>query len=200
MVDTHQARSRGKLAEALKVRGLMNVQWAVRKNPDSGEDELFVIEVNPRASRTVPFVGKATGVAWANLAAKVMAGQAAHRAGRDRRGRARRIRRSRNPCSRSRKFPGVDVILGPGDAQHGRVHGRRPATSRWRSRSRQMAAGVEAADRKATVFLSVRAEDKADGRVGIARKLTERWVSSVADHRPARTTALARAAASQSRG
>src|SRR5437762_2167447 len=57
------------LAKALRVRGLMNVQYAIKDN------EIYVIEVNPRASRTVPFVSKATGVPWARLAAKVMAGE-----------------------------------------------------------------------------------------------------------------------------
>jgi carbamoyl-phosphate synthase large subunit len=57
------------LAKALRVRGLMNVQYAIKDN------EIYVIEVNPRASRTVPFVSKATGVPWAKIAAKVMAGK-----------------------------------------------------------------------------------------------------------------------------
>ena len=64
------------LAKALRVRGLMNVQYAIK------DDEIYVIEVNPRASRTVPFVGKATGVPWAKIAAKVMAGKIARGAGR----------------------------------------------------------------------------------------------------------------------
>jgi carbamoyl-phosphate synthase large subunit len=57
------------LAKALRVRGLMNVQYAIK------DDDVYVIEVNPRASRTVPFVGKATGIPWAKIAAKVMAGR-----------------------------------------------------------------------------------------------------------------------------
>src|SRR5207248_10920616 len=57
------------LAMALRVRGLMNVQYAIK------EGEIYVIEVNPRASRTVPFVSKATGIPWAKIAAKVMAGK-----------------------------------------------------------------------------------------------------------------------------
>ena len=56
------------IAEELKVVGLMNIQFAVESN------EIYIIEVNPRASRTIPFVGKATGIAWAKIAAKVMAG------------------------------------------------------------------------------------------------------------------------------
>src|SRR5207237_6917241 len=57
------------LARALRVRGLMNVQYAIKDN------EIYVIEVNPRASRTVPFVGKSTGVPREKIAAKVMAGK-----------------------------------------------------------------------------------------------------------------------------
>src|SRR4029079_11437164 len=62
-------RQTKELAKALRVRGLMNVQYAIRDN------EIYVIEVNPRASRTVPFVSKATGIPWAKIAAKVMAGK-----------------------------------------------------------------------------------------------------------------------------
>ena len=57
------------MAKGLEVRGLMNIQFAVKDN------ELYVIEVNPRASRTVPFVSKAIGVPLAKLAAKIMAGK-----------------------------------------------------------------------------------------------------------------------------
>src|SRR5438309_10345140 len=62
-------RQTRELAKALRVRGLMNVQYAIKNN------EIYLIEVNPRASRTVPFVGKATGVPWAKIGAKVMAGK-----------------------------------------------------------------------------------------------------------------------------
>ena len=58
-----------KLALALKVKGLLNIQFAIKK------DEIFVIEVNPRASRTVPFVSKANGVPLAKIASRVMAGE-----------------------------------------------------------------------------------------------------------------------------
>src|SRR5258706_296118 len=68
IVDRLKQQTR-ELAKALRVRGLMNVQYAIKDN------EIYVIEVNPRASRTVPFVGKATGVPWAKIAAKVMAGE-----------------------------------------------------------------------------------------------------------------------------
>ena len=60
-----------RLAERLRVRGLMNVQMAIKNG------QIFVLEVNPRASRTVPFVAKAKGVPWARIAAKVMMGRVA---------------------------------------------------------------------------------------------------------------------------
>ncbi len=87
------------LAQRLDVRGLMNVQFAVK------DGQVYVLEVNPRASRTVPFVSKATGVPWAKLAAKVMAGMSLEELGvreapRPRRRRSRRAS-SRSPSSRA---------------------------------------------------------------------------------------------------
>ena len=67
MIETVHAATA--LAKALKVVGLMNIQYAIK------DDELFIIEVNPRASRTVPFVSKAIGISLAKLAARVMAGK-----------------------------------------------------------------------------------------------------------------------------
>ena len=61
-----------RVAKRLRVVGLMNIQFAVKK--EDGQMNVYVLEVNPRASRTVPFVAKATGVPVAKLAAKVMAG------------------------------------------------------------------------------------------------------------------------------
>ncbi|MBI5722743.1 MAG: carbamoyl-phosphate synthase large subunit [Planctomycetes bacterium] len=104
------------LAEKLQVRGLMNVQFAVK------DDQVYILEVNPRASRTVPFVSKATGVSWAKLAAKVMAGKSleelnvteAPRPGHT------SVKESVFPFA---KFPGVDVILGPEMRSTGEVMG-----------------------------------------------------------------------------
>ncbi len=95
-----------KLARALGVVGLMNVQFAVK------DDEIYVLEVNPRASRSIPYVAKATGVAWAALAAKVMAGVSLKQQG-----------ISSAPALRGfhvkevvlpwRRFPGATIALGP---------------------------------------------------------------------------------------
>ncbi len=95
-----------KLALELQVRGLMNVQFAVKDN------EVYLIEVNPRAARTVPFVSKATGVPLAKVAARVMAGKSLTEQG---------VTKEIIPPYYSvkevvlpfNKFPGVDPLLGP---------------------------------------------------------------------------------------
>ena len=70
---TELKRQSAAMAEALNVVGLMNVQFAIQQ--DQGQDVVYVLEVNPRASRTVPFVSKATGIQLAKVAARCMAGQ-----------------------------------------------------------------------------------------------------------------------------
>jgi carbamoyl-phosphate synthase large subunit len=158
------------LAKALRVRGLMNVQYAIKDN------EIYVIEVNPRASRTVPFVGKSTGVPWAKLAAKVMAGKTlaelgvkelpdpAHTA----------VKESVFPFS---KFPGVDVILGPEMRSTGEVMGidRNFALAFAKS---QIAAGT-VLPMKGTVFISVRDADK-DAVVPVAKSLADQGFELIA--------------------
>ena len=95
-----------KLGKALKVRGLMNCQYAVKG------DRVYIIEVNPRASRTIPFVSKTIGVPLAKLAAKVMVGQKLSELGFEREVQIRHIavKKSVFPFDR---FPGSDIILGP---------------------------------------------------------------------------------------
>ncbi|MEM9751841.1 MAG: carbamoyl-phosphate synthase large subunit [Planctomycetota bacterium] len=168
MVDTIKQQSQ-KLAEALKVRGLMNVQWAVRTNPETSQEELFVIEVNPRASRTVPFVGKATGVAWANVAAKVMAGKQLHELGvtEEVMPKHTSIKESVFPFS---KFPGVDVILGPEMRSTGECMGADPDFAVAFAKS-QMSANADLPTSGAA-FVSVRDSDKGEV-IGVARKLAE---------------------------
>src|SRR2546428_769681 len=108
------------LARALDVVGLMNVQFAVK------EGEVYVLEVNPRASRTVPFVAKATGVPIAKIAARVMAGERLARLlPRDERAAAQHrghvaVKEAVFPFAR---FPGVDLILGPEMKSTGEVMG-----------------------------------------------------------------------------
>ena len=96
-------RQTRELALALKVRGLMNVQYAVKGRP-----EVYLIEVNPRASRTVPFVAKATGKPIAKMAARVMAGEPL--AGSARYRAPSIISRSRSRYSRSRASPNYPVL------------------------------------------------------------------------------------------
>jgi len=151
------------MAKRLTVNGLMNIQYAVKGG------EVYVLEVNPRASRTVPFVSKATGVPWAKLAAKVMAGNSL-----DDLGVAEAPRPAQTSVKESvfpfTKFPGVDVILGPEMRSTGEVMGIDMTFGLAFAKS-QMAAGVSLPT-AGTVFLSVRDDDKA-AIVEIARALSE---------------------------
>ncbi len=156
------------LAEALRVRGLMNVQWAIRRpQKEGGEHEIFVLEVNPRASRTVPFVSKATGVSWARIAAKVMAGRQLAELGvtEEPTPRHTSVKESVFPFN---KFPGVDVILGPEMRSTGEVMGIDADFAVAFAKS-QMAAGT-ILPTQGQVFISVRDGDK-PAMVEIARQM-----------------------------
>jgi len=157
------------MAEALQVRGLMNVQWAIR------DDEIFVIEVNPRASRTVPFVGKATGMSWARLAAKVMAGRQLVDLGVTEEvvPEHTSVKESVFPFS---KFPGVDVILGPEMRSTGEVMGIDTSFPIAFAKSQMGANTVLPTEGK--IFLSVRDNDKPN-IVEIARELSQMGFSIV---------------------
>jgi carbamoyl-phosphate synthase large subunit len=104
------------LAKELGVIGLMNVQFAVKK------DEIYILEVNPRASRTIPFVSKATGVPLAKIAAKVMAGRTLKEQGiaTEKEMKHVAVKEAVFPFD---KFPGVDTILGPEMKSTGEVMG-----------------------------------------------------------------------------
>ena len=95
-----------KLAHALNVVGLMNVQYAVK------DDQIYVLEVNPRASRSIPYVAKATGVAWAAIAAKVMAGVTLDQQGITASPELRGFH-VKEVVLPWRRFPGVTIALGP---------------------------------------------------------------------------------------
>jgi carbamoyl-phosphate synthase large subunit len=156
------------MAKALNVRGLMNVQWAIRKpGAESDKHEIYVIEVNPRASRTVPFVGKATGISWARLAAKVMAGQQLADLGV-----TEEVTPSHTSIKESvfpfGKFPGVDVVLGPEMRSTGECMGADHDFPTAFAKA-QMSAGSTLPD-TGKVFLSVRESDKA-AVVEVARQL-----------------------------
>ncbi|HLO41268.1 MAG TPA: ATP-grasp domain-containing protein, partial [Phycisphaerales bacterium] len=149
------------LARELKVRGLMNVQMAVKEN------RLYIIEVNPRASRTVPFVGKATHMQWPAIAAKVMMGKTL----KDLSAREIELRNcyaikeSVFPFS---KFPGVDVVLGPEMRSTGEVMGFDRSLPVAFAKA-QMASGVPL-PLSGGVFISVRDADK-EAIVPVAREL-----------------------------
>jgi carbamoyl-phosphate synthase large subunit len=157
------------LANALGVVGLMNVQYAVK------ESTVYVLEVNPRASRTVPFVAKATGVPIAKIAARVMAGErlAAFSLARSRR-RHVAVKEAVFPFAR---FPGVDLILGPEMKSTGEVMGIDADFGRAFAKS-QLGAGVEP-PLAGAVFVSVRDHDK-PAMVGPCRRLAEMGFALIA--------------------
>jgi len=158
-IKSHTAR----LARALKVIGLLNIQFAVKGQ------EVYVLEVNPRASRTVPFVSKATGMPLAKIAAQIMAGK-----------KLKDfqlvdpetlkyicVKEAVLPFSR---FSGVDIILSPEMKSTGEVMGIAPSFGAAFAKS-QMAAN-QALPRLGMVFISVNDHDKKDVAV-IAKKLSE---------------------------
>ncbi|PWW46287.1 carbamoyl-phosphate synthase large subunit [Melaminivora alkalimesophila] len=143
------------LAEGLNVVGLMNVQFAIQET--EGGDVIYVLEVNPRASRTVPFVSKATGVQLAKVAARCMAGQTLAGQG---------VTREVTPPYFSVKeavfpfvkFPGVDTILGPEMKSTGEVMGVGQTFGEAFVKS-QLGAGTRL-PRSGKVFLTVKNSDK----------------------------------------
>jgi len=136
-----------KIAEELKVVGLLNIQFAIK------EETLFVLEVNPRASRTVPFVSKAVGTPWPRIAAKVMTGQKLSDLDEavERNMDYFAVKESVLPF---RKFPGADIILGPEMKSTGEVMGLDSDFGLAFAKS-QEAAGNNL-PRSGTVFISVK--------------------------------------------
>jgi carbamoyl-phosphate synthase large subunit len=160
----------GLLAKALGVVGLMNTQFAIK------DDDIYILEVNPRASRTVPFVSKATGLALAKVAARCMVGQSL----------------KQQKCTEQvipgfvsvkesvfpfAKFHGVDPILGPEMKSTGEVMGIGKSFAEAFAKG-MIAAGGEIPE-PGTVFLSVRDNDK-KGIVDLARSFQERGFNLVA--------------------
>ncbi len=143
------------MARELNVVGLMNVQYAIKE--EDGKMNVYVLEVNPRASRTVPFVAKATGMPVANIAAKVMAGEKLADLG---------VTREPIPAHVSvkesvfpfRKFAGVDIVLGPEMRSTGEVMGVSERFSIAFAKG-QLAAGVLLPE-EGQIFLSVAEKHK----------------------------------------
>lgn len=152
-----------RMGKELNVRGLMNVQFAVK------DDKIYVLEVNPRASRTVPFVSKVIGVPLANLATKIMLGKTLRELGFDEEIVPAHVavKESVFPFSR---FPGVDIILGPEMKSTGEVMGIDGDFGSAYIKS-QIAAGQKI-PLKGNVFISVRDRDKR-AVVMIAKQLHE---------------------------
>jgi len=142
------------MGEALKVKGLMNAQFAVKPGADA--DDIFILEVNPRASRTAPFVAKATGVPIAKLAARAMAGERLdalpalnptpeHVA----------VKEAVFPFAR---FPGVDILLGPEMKSTGEAMGLDQDFGR--AFAKAQIGGGAVLPQNGSVFISVRDHDK----------------------------------------
>jgi len=149
------------LAKALNVRGLMNVQFAVQ------ETNVFVLEVNPRASRTVPFVSKAIGVPLAKIAARIMVGKKLKELGLTREILPKHVS-VKEAVFPFNKFPGVDTILGPEMKSTGEVMGIDDYFGLAFAKA-QLAAGMRL-PKTGRVFISVRDDDKAAAAF-IARRL-----------------------------
>jgi carbamoyl-phosphate synthase large subunit len=167
------------MAKALNVVGLMNVQFAIQQD-GGGQDVIYVLEVNPRASRTVPFVSKATGIQLAKVAARCMVGQTLEQQG---------IRNEVTPPYFSVKeavfpfvkFPGVDTILGPEMKSTGEVMGVGKSFGEAFVKS-QLGAGTKLprpTDPVKKVFLTVKNSDKPRA-VEVARQLAAQGFEIVA--------------------
>ncbi|MEW6595808.1 MAG: carbamoyl-phosphate synthase large subunit [Thermodesulfobacteriota bacterium] len=169
MIEEIKSATRA-MARELKVRGLMNIQFAVKENT------LYVLEVNPRASRTVPFVSKATGVPLAKLATKVMLGKTLAELGLTREVEIKHfaVKEAVFPFNR---FANVDTLLGPEMKSTGEVMGMDECVGLAFAKS-QLAAG-QTIPTSGTVFLSMRHPDK-PAIVPIAKRLIELGFSLIA--------------------
>ncbi len=158
------------MALSLKVKGLMNVQYAIKN------DQVYVLEVNPRASRTVPFVSKATGTAWAKVAARLMSGKTVAQM------KVKEVSYLKHISVKEavfpfNRFPGVDTVLGPEMKSTGEVMGIDQDFGMAFAKS-QMAAN-SSLPLKGTVFVSVKNKDKRTV-IFIAKRLSDMGFKLVA--------------------
>ena len=177
VLDTIREYTR-KLAMALSVRGLVNLQFAIQHG------KVFVIEVNPRASRTVPYVSKATGIPLAKIASRIMVGRKLKellpeqvKSGKDLETGAHYFVKS--PVFPWGKFQGVDTVLGPEMKSTGEVMGVADNFGEAFAKA-QIAAG-QVLPLKGTIFVSVNDHDK-EGVVPLARQFMEMGFHLVATH------------------
>ena len=164
-------RQMKEFTKKLDVIGLVNAQFAIRK------DKIFVLEVNPRASRTVPFVSKATGLQLAKIAAKVMIGVSL-----EDQGYLEQVIPEfysvKGPVFPFNKFPDTDPILGPEMKSTGEVMGTGKTFGEAYIKS-QNAAGINIPD-KGKVFISVREPDKNDKLIELGQFLTNEQFEIIA--------------------
>jgi len=151
-----------KLALALKVVGLVNLQFAIQKD-SLGNDHVFVIEVNPRASRTVPYVSKATGIPLAKIAARLMTGRKLRELLPTQLASANDLETGshyyvKSPVFPWSKFGGVDTVLGPEMKSTGEVMGVASTFGEAFAKA-QLSAG-QMLPTKGTIFFSVNDHDK----------------------------------------
>jgi carbamoyl-phosphate synthase large subunit len=152
-----------RVARALKVVGLMNVQYAIK------DDVVYVLEVNPRASRTVPYLSKAAGISLAKVAAKVMAGRTLKELGLTKDIQVAGVF-VKSPVFPFVRFPGVDTILGPEMKSTGEVMGG--STNFGVAFAKAQLAVGQRLPESGTAFVSVNNDDKAN-LLPIARDLAE---------------------------
>ncbi len=158
-----------KLASALKVKGLMNIQFAVTGLGTEAPPMIYILEANPRASRTVPFVSKATGVQLARLAALVMVGKTLDELGvmKEVIPKHYSVKESVFPFN---KFPGVDIILGPEMKSTGEVMGIDEDFAMAFAKA-QLAASAPL-PKSGTIFMSLAGNDK-ETAVPIAKRFAD---------------------------
>ncbi len=171
-----------KLALALNVIGLVNIQFAIQR------DKVYVIEVNPRATRTVPYVSKATGVPLAKIALRLMTGRKLREFLPEHAAQQRDLETGahfyvKSPVFPWNKFPGVDMLLSPEMKSTGEVMGVADNFGEAFAKA-QISAG-QRLPRQGTVFLSVRDRDKT-AMIPIARQFVELGFKLVATHGTAR--------------
>ncbi len=167
-----------KLARALKVVGLMNIQFAIQR------DKVYVLEVNPRASRTVPYVSKATGVPLAKIAARLMTGRKLREFLPENVERGTDLETGecyfvKSPVFPWNKFPGVDTVLGPEMKSTGEVMGVGDSFGEAFAKA-QLSAG-QSLPTSGTVFISIADRDK-DGLAELGKRFVELGFNIVATH------------------
>jgi carbamoyl-phosphate synthase large subunit len=177
VLDTIRKYTR-QLAKALNVMGLVNIQFAIQRG------KVFVIEVNPRASRTVPYVSKATGIPLAKIASRIMVGRKLKELLPEQVANGKDLETGshffvKSPVFPWGKFPGVDTVLGPEMKSTGEVMG--VADNFGEAFAKAQSAAGQVLPLSGTIFLSVNDHDK-DGLVSLAKQFVNMGFHLVATH------------------